>query len=212
MPVDPTIIALIIQGITGGLGAIMNQGQKRQSFDFPGSQVKPQALLTEGTGRVRGMEDMMMNLLGQGVSLPDANVQQPGAYAGGGLPFPIGLTGSDKSKTAGAADFNLRNPFASRVDETGYPPRHPDDPTGPGPNSPDTSGPYNDFPHTGGLPDPTVDPAPAPDDSNLNLPELPGSREGVFSGYGLRKPVGHDLAAADDPSRVRAAFKLLGAA
>lgn len=49
----------------------------------------------------------MTERMGQPVSLPSAYVQQPGAYTGGGMPFPIGLVAQDP---AGANPSLLSRP------------------------------------------------------------------------------------------------------
>lgn len=69
-------------------------GQQLQSFSGHGALDPVNMLDMANTliGRVgRGVTDRAATP----ISLPSAYVQQPGAYTGGGLPFPVGLVASD---------------------------------------------------------------------------------------------------------------------
>lgn len=75
-------------------GMFAPEGQELKSFEGHGALDPVNMLDMANTiiGRVgRGVADRAQ----QPVSLPSAFVQQPGAYTGGGLAFPIGLVASD---------------------------------------------------------------------------------------------------------------------
>lgn len=85
-------IAIGLSGLFGGLGAA-NSGQDRTSF--AGTAVDPTDLMTEQANNLRGFGSALTKRLGEGISLPDAYVQDLPTFTGGGLPQPIGLSGRD---------------------------------------------------------------------------------------------------------------------
>ena len=88
----------MLGGLLGG-----DEGDGMQSFADPGmsQQIHPAMILEQFKNMITRLGQGMSERAGAGVSLPSSYVQQPGAYTGGGLPMPIGLTASDPA---------LRNP------------------------------------------------------------------------------------------------------
>ena len=99
---DPVTLSMIMSGIFGGLGGLFGGGgagaQERASFENEtggGHSLDPRQLMGAGLNNLNSVMGMFTDRLGQGYELPGAYAQAPPAFAGGGLPMPIGLTGRD---------------------------------------------------------------------------------------------------------------------
>lgn len=77
-------------GVGSGLTA-PNPYQPRTPYEGANS---PENTLTEARGADEGVYQILSELLGRGVQLPDAVVNTPQGFSGGDLPMPIGLSGS----------------------------------------------------------------------------------------------------------------------
>lgn len=87
---DPLIVAALI-GAGGSFlsGLLEDSGQERQAFS---GNLSPERLLNTALGSIGGLSDY----IGQtDYEFPDAYVQTPPGYIGGGLPMRIGVTGVD---------------------------------------------------------------------------------------------------------------------
>ena len=128
------------------------EGQEISSFEGP-TTLSPQATLGQAQGMVNAISQIAMSRVNQPVSLPSAVVQTPGAYTGGGLPMPIGVSSQDPA-LANPSLLRL-SPFDpnSEIRDRTNPPRgsdeddtpvleFPDDPDDP--NDPPESGPYGE--------------------------------------------------------------------
>lgn len=85
------LISSLIGGgasLAGGLLAPTNQQLK----SFSGTSVDPETMLAKYFSDNQAMQK---SIQGQKFSLPDAHVQTPQGFSGGGLPFTIGLSGHD---------------------------------------------------------------------------------------------------------------------
>ncbi len=90
-PIDPLIWLTLGQAGGSLLGGLLAGGQERQSFQ--GSGADPAGRLEQGFGLLESLGPHAENLLNMDLSLPP--VQTPVGFRGGGLPFDIGLTGTD---------------------------------------------------------------------------------------------------------------------
>ena len=68
--------------------------QERQSFEGKGD-IAPANMMRRNLDLTTRMGRGLADRIAQPVNLRSAYVQQPGAYSGGGLPFPIGVTAQD---------------------------------------------------------------------------------------------------------------------
>lgn len=90
-------ISLLVSALAGPLmGGLFggNSDQPRQSFEGQGA-IDPRNMMRHNAELVNRIGAALTQRLGQPVNLRSAVVQQPGAYSGGGLPFPIGVTAQD---------------------------------------------------------------------------------------------------------------------
>lgn len=88
--------ALIISQLAGPIMSMFGGGGsqgERQSFE--GSSVDPERMLGQANILAGRLGRALSERAGQPINLPSAYAQQPGAYTGGGLPFPIGLVAQD---------------------------------------------------------------------------------------------------------------------
>lgn len=85
-------IGMIGSSLISALG--MPQGQDLQSFEGEGA-LDPRQALTDASGNITDLLDTLRGRANQPVQLRSAYVQQPPVFSGGGLPVPIGLTGTD---------------------------------------------------------------------------------------------------------------------
>jgi len=95
-PAAMQMLGMIGAGVGGPVLASMfaPEGQELQSFqDVPG--LRPTDFLGQSRDLMGELGGLLSDRASQPVSLPSAYVQQPGAYAGGGLPMPIGVVGED---------------------------------------------------------------------------------------------------------------------
>ncbi len=95
MAIDPSL-AYIIAQLAGPMlaGAFGGSDQPRQSFEGKGA-IDPSNLMRSNLGLATRMGQAITDHLAQPVSLPSAYAQTPGAYSGGGLPMPIGVSAED---------------------------------------------------------------------------------------------------------------------
>jgi len=99
--------ALLAGQLGGGLlgGMFAPEGQERQSFE--GTDVSPLAMMRQANQFTTNFGKALAGRAANGVSVPSAVVQQPGAYTGGGMVMPIGVVASDPA---------LKNPALLRRD------------------------------------------------------------------------------------------------
>ena len=90
---EPALIAALVGGGMGGLGAAF--GQQSDVKPFSADENDPEMLLAQGLAGVRNLTDLRINRAAEPISLPGAFVQQPPTFVGGGSPMPIGVTGQD---------------------------------------------------------------------------------------------------------------------
>ena len=90
---EPALIAALVGGGMGGLGAAF--GQQSDVKPFSADENDPEMLLAQGLAGVRNLTDLRINRAAEPISLPGAFVQQPPTFVGGGSPMPIGVTGRD---------------------------------------------------------------------------------------------------------------------
>lgn len=138
--------------------------------DHSGRSVDPRDLIGSGVENTQSALEAAISRLGQGVSLPSAQVQGVPTFTGGGLPMPIGLLGTDPAAknpgllsksgvqmrapspmmTQGKATPTTPGTFSPQaqntLDDLGFDPNAPiaDGPTRP-PNSYMTGNPLKDF-------------------------------------------------------------------
>ena len=90
--------ALLISQLAGPLMSMLGGGgdvEGRQSFEGMGS-ISPQAMMHTNQDLLSRLMGAATERAGQPISLSSATqVQQPGAFTGGGMPFPIGLVAQD---------------------------------------------------------------------------------------------------------------------
>lgn len=99
MGADPKTSSMIAATLLGPMlgGLFGSDGQERQSFS--GTAVDPIKMLSQSHDLLSRLGQGLSDRAHTPISLPSAYVQQPGAYTGGGLPMPIGLTASDPALT-----------------------------------------------------------------------------------------------------------------
>ena len=90
---SPALIAALVGGGMGGLGAAF--GQKSDVKPFSSASNDPETLLIEALTGTRNLAGIYANRAASPISLQGAVVQQPPTFTGGGAPMPIGLTGQD---------------------------------------------------------------------------------------------------------------------
>jgi len=90
---SPALIAALVGGGMGGLGAAF--GQKSDVKPFSSASNDPELLLREALTGTRNLAGIYANRAASPISLQGAVVQQPPTFTGGGAPMPIGLTGQD---------------------------------------------------------------------------------------------------------------------
>lgn len=94
MGMDPVTMAAIVTAIGGAGGRIFApQGQKLSSFQGAGD-LDPHATLHEAKGMLESVFGQALNRANSPVNMSDAYVQDPPSFSGGGLPVPVGVTGS----------------------------------------------------------------------------------------------------------------------
>lgn len=87
--------ALIGSQIAGPVISAMFAPEGQELNSFEGTDVDPREILSGTHGMLGEFGRALSNRALTPVSLPSSYVQQPGAYAGGTLPFPIGVVASD---------------------------------------------------------------------------------------------------------------------
>lgn len=97
-PLNPMTAMLIMQGISA-LGSTaasaLSDGQEMQPFE---GNLSPESILGGG---VAGLSGLFNQIAGEDYAFPDAYVQTPESYSGGGLPMTIGLSGRDPKAGVG---------------------------------------------------------------------------------------------------------------
>lgn len=147
MGMDPVTQAAIIGAIGRTAGGIFApQGQQLSSFENAGS-LDPHATLSEAQNMLRGVFGGALARAGQPVDLSHAYVQDLPSFTGGGLPMPIGATGS-WNKNAPAASSGGTGGTSSLFAPQMPPGTVAGQTRGPGPGNPDPSDPGGS-----GLPD-----------------------------------------------------------
>ena len=88
--------ALLIAQLAGPMmaGLFGGDDSPRQSFEGSGA-VDPRNLMRSNLDLATRYGQAMTDHLARPISLPSAYVQTPGAYSGGGLPMPIGISAED---------------------------------------------------------------------------------------------------------------------
>lgn len=86
------LISQLLGPMLGGLFG--GSDQERQSFEGTGA-TDPRNMLQRNTQLAENLGSIIANRASQPVNLRSAYVQTPGAYSGGGLPFPIGVSAED---------------------------------------------------------------------------------------------------------------------
>ena len=74
-------------------GLFGSDPQERKSFD--GTNVSPLRMMNQANDFTNNFGRALAGRVSQGINLPSAVAQTPGAYTGGGLPMPIGVTAQD---------------------------------------------------------------------------------------------------------------------
>lgn len=93
---DPVTLGLLISQIAGPMlgGLFGPDQQQRKSFEGQGA-IDPSNMMRNNLALTSRLGNAITDHLATPVSLPSAVVQTPGAYTGGGLPFPIGVSAED---------------------------------------------------------------------------------------------------------------------
>jgi len=169
----------VASGALGGALAPSNENVQLGTFAGQGFNVDPTFLLRRNVQDVSGLRERVKNRADTPPVLRSAFIQQPPVFAGGGLPLPIGVTGTDPaladpSLLAGIPEqlgvFNTNPPgggqgFDDRPSENN--PNPPVDDPNRDPNTDDPpsgdEGPPRDRPGFGDdKPGPGFDPNPSP--------------------------------------------------
>lgn len=74
-------------------GLFGSDPQERTSFR--GTDVSPVKMMEQANDFAGGLGRALAGRVSQGINLPSAVAQTPGAYTGGGLPMPIGVSAED---------------------------------------------------------------------------------------------------------------------
>jgi|TARA_R110002051_G_scaffold179045_5_gene248900 hypothetical protein len=91
---EPALLTLLGAGLSAGGGAA-------SAMFGPNSSTGPfrsgiaDKLLNQGVGAAEELGGIVTDRLAQDVKLPDAYVQAPQTFSGGGLPMPLGIFGQD---------------------------------------------------------------------------------------------------------------------
>lgn len=174
MGLDPVTLSAIIGG-AGRIGASIfaPQGQMLSSFENDPT-LNPGKMLLQSDNAVNSVFGPALARAFSPVDMSDAYVQSPPSFTGGGMPVPVGVTGS-----WGAGKPAVASPPSSSLPSFG--PVGDNTPLDPGPNAGNPF-PLNPFPT-----DPTNSPSPLIDANpanNANYPNPPLTNGvGPISGY-----------------------------
>lgn len=89
------LAALIGSSLAGPVLSSMFAPEGQELKSFSGTGVDPTQMLSGVNDMLSTLGRSLADRASTPVSVPSAYVQQPGAYTGGTLPFPIGVVGSD---------------------------------------------------------------------------------------------------------------------
>lgn len=99
---DPVTQYALISGLFNFAGGLAGGGSEGATLNpigripLPGGQsADPAQLIGLGVGATAGLGSRLAGVAEQPITLRGAYAQQPPVFTGGGLPFPIGVTGQD---------------------------------------------------------------------------------------------------------------------
>lgn len=198
---DPgTLSALMMMLGMMGSSAISSATQPRPN-GFRGVGISPEDILKMGLGKTNDLYGALSTAANKGVNLRSSYAQTPPSYAGGGMPMPFGVTGTDPAlrdpSLLSLPGLGIPGYLGGSTSSTGGVPNAggPNGDGRPNPNGAPTTG--TAVPRPPGQVPGTSTPAPPPNPSNTE----PGPRVG-------RNSVGVGI--GDDPAQALAAFRMMG--